>query len=108
MGKRENKVTDSIIEYFFELRRRGVWVWWFKVHGEGMQKAGVPDLAAVILGRAVYIEVKSPGEKATPKQLKEISDIRLAGGLAFVADSVEAVKAEIEPRLFDEYRLTKG
>jgi hypothetical protein len=42
-------------------------------------------------GRFLAIEVKRPGNKPTPEQQQFIDTINEAGGLAFVARSVEEV-----------------
>jgi hypothetical protein len=46
-------------------------------------------------GRFLAIEVKRPGGKATPEQQQFIDTINQAGGLAFVARSVEEVEKYI-------------
>lgn len=45
-----------------------------------MQTAGMPDLLMLKNGRAVFLEVKRPGGKATPLQLARIDEIRRVGG----------------------------
>ena len=42
-------------------------------------------------GMFLAIEVKLPGRKATPDQLAFLEEVRLAGGIAFVAESIEDV-----------------
>jgi hypothetical protein len=58
---------------------------------------GVSDIIGCIpkTGRFLAIEVKRPGGKPTPEQQQFIDTINAAGGLAFVARSVE----EVEQRL---------
>jgi hypothetical protein len=46
-------------------------------------------------GRFLAIEVKRPGGKPTPEQLQFIDTINQAGGLAFVAHSIEEVEKSI-------------
>lgn len=46
-------------------------------------------------GRAVAIEVKRPGEKPTPEQAAYLERVRAAGGLAFVATSIDDVIREL-------------
>ena len=48
-------------------------------------------------GRFLAIEVKRPGNKGTPEQQQFIDIINQAGGLAFVARSVEEVERAIFP-----------
>lgn len=61
-----------------------------KIHGNGFQRAGLPDLVGCIDGRYVGIEVKLPGKLDTLTELqdKTLHDIRRAGGVAFVTTSV--------------------
>lgn len=58
--------------------------WFFKVFGNGFQKAGVPDIVGVLNGRFMAIEVKSEIGKPSPLQLKIIELINDAGGYATV------------------------
>ena len=69
----------------------------FKVHGNGFQKAGIPDLVCCINGRFIGIEVKQPGKEAelTKLQSLRIEQIRKAGGVGFMATSVEDVEREL-------------
>ena len=57
-----------------------------------MGVAGEPDIDACLRGRSVQLEVKRPGEKATPLQLKRLEQWRQAGALTAVVTSVEEVK----------------
>lgn len=56
---------------------------------------GVSDIIGCIpkTGRFLAIEVKQPGGKATAEQQQFIEMINAAGGLAFVAHSVDEVVA---------------
>lgn len=54
--------------------------------------AGVPDrLVLLPKGRAVFVEMKSPGEKLRPLQEKRITELRRLGFSVFVLDSVDAI-----------------
>jgi Holliday junction resolvase len=71
----------------------------FKVHGSGYQKSGIPDLIGCINGLFIGIEVKDPKNKsygATELQLHIIELIKGAGGIAGVATSLEEAKELIE------------
>lgn len=90
----ETQITKSIVRV---VKRRKAWV--VKFHGGKATRAGVPDLLLCYLGFFVALEVKRPGEKATPIQEHEMSLIRAAGGVACVVTSVaeaEAVLDEVE------------
>ena len=50
-------------------------------------RRSVPDRIVLLNGRAVFVEVKAPGKKATRLQLKEHEKIREQGFLVLVIDS---------------------
>ena len=56
--------------------------------GGGMGVAGEPDIDASLRGRSVQLEVKRPGEKATPLQLKRLAEWQQAGAVVGVVTSV--------------------
>lgn len=56
------------------LKERGCYV--IKTHGSQFSIAGMPDLLVIRAGRIVFLEVKQPGEIATPRQLAEHEKIR--------------------------------
>jgi Holliday junction resolvase len=84
----EQKIQKKILD---ELARRRVWA--TKIITAN--RNGVPDILACHRGRFYAIEVKQPGQKASPIQNVQIERIRAAGGTAFVACSWEQVEAEI-------------
>ena len=64
-----------------------------KHHADGMSPAGIPDIIGVLNGTPLFIEVKAPGERPTRLQEYTLSEIGLAGGLAFSTDSLEEAKS---------------
>ena len=57
---------------------------------------GVSDLLVCLHGRFVAIEVKRPkGSKILPDQLAFLDSIRQAGGIAFIAKSIEDVRVSL-------------
>jgi hypothetical protein len=56
--------------------------------GGGMGVAGDPDIDACIRGRSVQLEVKRPGEKPTPLQLKRLEEWQRAGAVVAVVHGV--------------------
>jgi hypothetical protein len=71
-----------------------------KLHGGPMQKSGLPDLLMLKEGRAVFLEVKRPGNgkasEATPLQQRRMDEIRRRGGcechvVRSVADAEKAL-----------------
>lgn len=71
----ESAITKSIVTL---AKSRGWWT--FKIAGGPMQMAGVPDLLVIKHGRAVFFEVKRPGQKPRPLQVQRIKEIREIGG----------------------------
>lgn len=70
------------------LMNRGAFV--FKVHGSQYMMTGLPDLVLCYRGWFVALEVKMPGNDASPAQKLRIKQIRKAGGRAYVVRSVAA------------------
>lgn len=58
-------------------------------------KNGIADIIACKDGHYIAIEVKRPGNKPTPLQERWILDVQDAGGIAFVACSIQDVIAEL-------------
>jgi Holliday junction resolvase len=72
---REASIVASIVR---AAKESGWWV--MKIHGGPHQLAGVPDLLCLRQGRAVFLEVKQPGKKATPLQAARMNEIETQGG----------------------------
>ncbi len=86
----EKAIVTKIIKW---LRDRGGYV--IKYHGGPYARVGAPDVIAAFKGRFVGIEVKRPGGKTTKLQEINLQEIRNAGGIAFVATSVEDVSEKL-------------
>ncbi len=86
----ETKLQKSIQEY---LKSLGAYC--FKVHGSVCMRAGIPDIIACHCGHFIGIEVKDGDNKPSALQEAHIRQIRKAGGIGFVAYSVEDVKEEL-------------
>jgi hypothetical protein len=103
--KTEKEITRSIVKH---LRACGCFV--FKHWGGPMSKRGVSDLLGCLPdGRMLAVEVKRLGGKASEEQKAFIADVGRCGGLAFIADSVDAVKSRLDavgvaPRQMDLFR----
>src|SRR4249920_135428 len=65
----------------------------FKIWGSdgSRQEVGIPDLLVCFYGVFLGLEVKQPGEKASPIQRQVLKTIEAAGGVARVVCSVEEV-----------------
>jgi Holliday junction resolvase len=66
-------------------------VWHFKVHQGLGSTPGIPDIIGIWNGRMLAIEVKTEKGKLSDKQEAKIREINQAGGLAFVARSIDDV-----------------
>jgi hypothetical protein len=64
----------------------------YKNHGGLGSAPGLPDLTGCLKdGRAFWIEVKTPAGRLSDHQVRFIKNIQDAGGIAFVARSIEDV-----------------
>ena len=65
--------------------------------GTGFGNAGVPDFLICFQSRFFGVECKAKGNKPTALQLKNLADIRAAGGVAIVVDetNVENLRKEM-------------
>ena len=52
---------------------------------------GAPDRLVMLNGKAIFIELKAPGEKAKPHQVREHERMRRMGQRVEVVDSFERV-----------------
>lgn len=91
----ESQVVSRIVK---AVREAYPGCWDAKIHGNGYQRSGIPDLLFCVEGRFVGIEVKhqKPGEseehmlgRVTMIQKRELRNIKKAGGVAGVAWTVE-------------------
>ena len=54
--------------------------------------SGVPDRICLMRNRAVFVELKAPGQKPRPIQLRRMNQLRQQGFVALVVDSVDGIK----------------
>jgi hypothetical protein len=88
---RESSIVAAIVRV---AKSRGWWV--MKIHGGPYQLAGVPDLLCVKDGRAMFLEVKQPGKKASAIQARRMSEIEKQGGaFCHVVTSKEQADARL-------------
>ena len=71
------------------LNSLGVWHW--KNHGGPMGAKGVSDILGCYMGRMLAVEIKSPNGKLSEDQQRFIDNVNAAGGIGFVARSVDDV-----------------
>lgn len=93
----EATLTRQITTYLERLKRAGLPVWWLKVKGGPMQRAGVPDLLICIGGYMLAIELKSPDTMPvpSPKQARELIWLSRARARTICSNSLTEVKANI-------------
>ena len=86
-SKLEGKLRDQVTAYL-KTRRD---VWFMKVVGNSIQKAGVADFLICYRGRFLAEELKRPDGKgeATTRQLLELKKVRNAGGMGVVIESLD-------------------
>lgn len=82
----EGKLSTKIMKV---IRNNGGFA--YKVWGNEMQMAGVPDVSAVYQGYSMWCETKMPGNKPSMIQKLRINQIRTAGGLVVVGYSLQDV-----------------
>jgi hypothetical protein len=88
----EGKVKKRVKEILKE-----VGAYWTMPLGTGFSSSGVPDFLVCKDGLFYGIECKANGGKPTALQLKNLDDIRKAGGIALVIDetNVETLRKEL-------------
>lgn len=94
----EAQLTKQIVESFKKMRTAGKPIWWFKIHGGPMQRAGVPDLAVILDGRTVWLEIKTPCGTVSKRQEHEAGLMREAGAAVYVVRSLEDAHAALDAR----------
>lgn len=81
----ERDIVAAIVR---SAKRQGWWT--MKVHGGPYQPAGIPDLMLVKDGRVIWFEVKQPGKKPTPIQVRRMAEIEeQSGARCYVVTSRE-------------------
>ncbi len=77
----EKKVKDKVVAI---LKAEGVYYFFPATHGYG--RSGVPDIVACVNGFFFAIECKAGTNKPTALQVRELENIRRAGGCAVVVN----------------------
>jgi hypothetical protein len=96
-----NRITANLIRAInmqpgcvaYRINNVGVWDAAKQIHRRGNTQKGIFDIAAIIKGRAVWLEVKAGRDKPSTDQLIFQQEIRGAGGIAeFVYSTEEGLK----------------
>lgn len=77
----EKIVKDNVVA---TLKDAGAYYFFPATHGYG--RSGVPDIVACVNGHFLAVECKAGTNKPTALQVREIENIRLAGGMAVVVN----------------------
>lgn len=88
----EKKLQDKIIRHVKKRQSDGVQIHWLKIHGNGVQRSGEPDLIICAQGKFFAVELKHGNNKATKLQLHRLEKWREAGATAAVVRSLEEFK----------------
>lgn len=98
MNERETDIRDAIVE-FLKLKRIFCWKdrQSAKRQGVGTVKSskGVADILGIYAGRPLAIEVKKPGGTLSQEQHEWLTQFKDAGGIAFIATSVEECQKKL-------------
>jgi len=80
------KESELTHRFMTELKKQIPAIWYSKIHGDPMQKRGIPDFLMCINGKFVAIEFKIFRYKlnVSPLQQHEMEKIGRAGGIALV------------------------
>lgn len=56
-----------------------------------INRRGAPDRVVMMFGKTIFVELKAPGEKPKPHQVREHKRMALMGQKVYVIDSKEQV-----------------
>ncbi len=82
-------MRENVIEQYLVERVKALGGEVRKVHWIG--RNGAPDRIAMLPDRTVWVELKAPGEKCRPHQIREHERMRRMGQRVEVVDSFEGV-----------------
>lgn len=96
-GETANRITANIIRAInmqprcvaYRINNVGVWDEAKQIYRRGNTQKGIADIAAVIRGRALWVEVKAGKDKVSREQIIFQGEVERAGGLYFVARSTD-------------------
>ena len=85
----ETRLVNKMTRRLKHHKVNGVKLWWIKVHGGPLQRAGTPDLLLCLNGQFVGVEVKTDDGKVSRIQKHTMKQINDANGWTCVCRSVE-------------------
>jgi hypothetical protein len=90
-GSGKSNTPEGLVTKAIRDTLRACNIWHYKAWGGPMSAKGIPDIVGCYNGRFFAIEVKAPKGSPSPDQSTFLDLIKKAGGIAFVAKSVEDV-----------------
>ena len=99
LQKTKSNTPRSEKDIELEIRKhleRNLGAYVIKQHGSAFTKPGIPDLTLCLNGWFIGIEVKNEKGIVSSVQKVHIKNIKKAGGIAFVARSLEEVIDKLE------------
>lgn len=96
-GETANRITANIIRVInmqpkcvaYRINNVGVWDAEKGIHRAGGTQKGIADIAAIVRGRAMWVEVKAGRDRLSQEQCAFRTEVERAGGLYFVARSTD-------------------
>jgi len=88
----EKKLQNAVIRWMSRQQKNGVQIHWLKIHGNGMQRSGEPDLIICFEGFFYAVELKFEKNKPTKLQEFRLQQWKNAGGKSFVVNQLDEFK----------------
>lgn len=98
----ESTISTSIIKWINSLDN----AWAIKIHSSAMTGRGTPDIAAVVEGKAIWLETKTPdkGSNTTPIQRHNLWRLSEAGAIVGTPRTLSEAKRIIKGITDDEHQ----
>jgi VRR-NUC domain len=90
-----NNPSETEITYSIRSLLRQFGIFHFKHWGGPMSEKGVPDIIGCYQGKMLCIEIKKKTGTVSPDQKSFLANVKDAGGIAFVARSIDDVVREL-------------
>lgn len=94
--KKANDLTRAIVDFLnfsgytaTRLQSTGTYRADLQKFVPSQQRRGLPDIAAVVNGRAVYVEVKVGKDRLSNDQKEAIADLQRAGAAVYIASDFQ-------------------
>ena len=89
--KNEHGLKKDVDVLFGKMIKRGMPLWYLKVHGGPYQRAGIHDYLLCVNGWFGSLELKHPDDEPeySPSQSRQAAWVRSAGGLLCLTNKIE-------------------